>query len=324
MKAARLSGQKTGQMKKWCAVMKEVMLKENMDYNRVLQDLIEIVHFTESVSAKIHGLHDELKIYETVSQEFAKSKKYNASILLLSEDGTKIRIEETSLSQEKVKAGLRLVGHKSYKDYYLDLDKSTFFKKVIREGMTINVRFHEAIYELFPRPLARLLIRVTDLERQTGILTPLIKHGQVIGMLVVDSTHLAKHFIPTVKNLATHISNALELADEYSKRKMVEDALKENEEKYRSLVELAPDSIMTLDLKGVITSCNEAATKISGYSKDELVGKHFSKIGILRVADTSRYFRMLDLTIKGKIPDKIEVKWMHKNGSVRTGMSVSA
>ncbi|MCK4816093.1 PAS domain S-box protein, partial [bacterium] len=39
-------------------------------------------------------------------------------------------------------------------------------------------------------------------------------------------------------------------------RKKTEKKLRESEEKYRNLVEMAPDSIMTFDLKGVITSCN--------------------------------------------------------------------
>ena len=50
--------------------------------------------------------------------------------------------------------------------------------------------------------------------------------------------------------------------------------LRESEEKWRSLVELAPDGIVTMNMKGVITSINSAFTRLTGYSSEEVVGKH--------------------------------------------------
>jgi len=104
-----------------------------------------------------------------------------------------------------------------------------------------------------------------------------------------------------------------------SDRKKVEDALTKSEEKYRSLVELAPDSIMTFDLNGVVTSCNDAASRLSGYSKDELVGKHFSELGLLPEGDIPKYLEMLDSTVGGKAPKPFDVAWQHKDGTSRIG-----
>jgi hypothetical protein len=42
--------------------------------DKTLRELIEIIHFTENVSARIHGLLDEAEIYRTVNQEFAQSE----------------------------------------------------------------------------------------------------------------------------------------------------------------------------------------------------------------------------------------------------------
>jgi len=65
-----------------------------------------------------------------------------------------------------------------------------------------------------------------------------------------------------------------------TERKRAEEALRESEEKYRGIIELAPMAIVTMDLKGVITSCNTFMT-LSGYSKNEIIGKRFSDIGWL-------------------------------------------
>lgn len=42
--------------------------RERMD--KQLRDLTEIIHFTENVSAKIHGLLDEAEIYRNVRGEY--------------------------------------------------------------------------------------------------------------------------------------------------------------------------------------------------------------------------------------------------------------
>jgi len=98
-----------------------------------------------------------------------------------------------------------------------------------------------------------------------------------------------------------------------------EERIRASEERYRSLVELAPDSIMTFDLKGVITSCNTASTRISGYSKDELVGKHFTKIGVIRSRDIFKYLKMLASTMRGKVPEPFEVVYRRKDGTFAVG-----
>jgi PAS domain S-box-containing protein len=215
---------------------------ERMD--KPLRDLIEIIHFTENVSAKVHGLLDEAEIYRTVKEEFAKSKRYTASILLLTDDGSKLRIAETSIPPGKLKAAEKAVGVR-LKGYKIDLDKSSIYSQVVREGKTVQVNVSDIIAELFPRPLAHLISKTMGYEKTPSILTPLKRHGKIIATLAISSTELAEHFIPSVRNLARHISNALALADEYAQRKQVEEELR----KYRDhLEELAEERTAHLAL----------------------------------------------------------------------------
>jgi PAS domain S-box-containing protein len=62
-----------------------------------------------------------------------------------------------------------------------------------------------------------------------------------------------------------------------TERKEAEEALRQSEERYRSLVQQVNDyGIFMLDDKGHIISWNEGAHRIKGYTAQEIIGKHFS------------------------------------------------
>jgi len=98
------------------------------------------------------------------------------------------------------------------------------------------------------------------------------------------------------------------------KRKQAEFPLPGSDE-YQRLFELSPVGITILDMKGVITACNSAVYMKSGYSKDDFIGQHFSKVSTIRARDIPKFIKIFASLIRGKVPKPLEVMYTRKDGT---------
>lgn len=136
--------------------------------------------------------------------------------------------------------------------------------------------------------------------------------GYVTATVFKEEKNWAEDEIEVFREISKIVSLK---ADQVKARKTLE----ESEERCRRLVELAPDSIVTLDMKGVVTSCNTIGAKLLGYSKNQIIGKHFSKLGFLRACDVPKFLKMLYSVAREKVPKPFEVTCIRKDGTHYTG-----
>jgi PAS domain S-box-containing protein len=97
--------------------------------------------------------------------------------------------------------------------------------------------------------------------------------------------------------------------------KKIERALKESEAKYKSIIEQAPDLIVTLDAKGIVLSCNPALESEIGYDQNKIIGKHFLGTLLLSGIDPVYAQKQFTTIIEGENPEPIEVNWFPKDGT---------
>ena len=95
--------------------------------------------------------------------------------------------------------------------------------------------------------------RMEDVEREL-----LIAHGELEKRVEERTRDLAK------------VNKDLEV--EIVERKQAEEAMRDSEEKYRTILEKIEDGYYEVDLAGTLTFFNDSACKITGYSEHELMG----------------------------------------------------
>ena len=99
-------------------------------------------------------------------------------------------------------------------------------------------------------------------------------------------------------------------------RKQSEEALRESEEKFKSLGENAPDIIYTLARDGSLTYVNPAWEAILGYEREEVLGKYF--VVFVRQEEARDYVRIFkDIRDKGETRKDVDLTIVHKDGSTR-------
>ncbi len=106
-----------------------------------------------------------------------------------------------------------------------------------------------------------------------------------------DSYHLEKRYyhkdgrvvwaeltVSAVRGENGALKYAVTIVEDITKRKQVELALGESEERMRTVAEFARDAIIVEDTSGNVAYWNRAAEKLIGYKKEEAVGKSLHKL----------------------------------------------
>jgi diguanylate cyclase (GGDEF)-like protein/PAS domain S-box-containing protein len=107
------------------------------------------------------------------------------------------------------------------------------------------------------------------------------------------------------------------LYDDVSERKRMEEALRESEQKYRSLFQNIRDAILLADTDRRIIDCNPAFESLFGYSLEEIQGKKTSY-----VYESDSQFRELGRALREHYDDSsflMTVQYKKKSGEVFPG-----
>ncbi len=123
---------------------------------------------------------------------------------------------------------------------------------------------------------------------QSGWLIPWLENGQFGGMVC------------NVRDITEH--------------RQAEEKIRASERKYSRLVQESPDIIISFDKDGRFISCNPMAEQISGYSKEELIGKSFIQTGLLSDDLLNKASAVFDSILKGEKLDPFPLTIITRRG----------
>jgi PAS domain S-box-containing protein len=102
-----------------------------------------------------------------------------------------------------------------------------------------------------------------------------------------------------------------------SERKRMEEALRESEEKYRSILESMEEGYYEVDLKGSFTFINKALCRVFGYSEEELIGLNNRQF--MDEYNAEKVYQAFNKVYENGIPLKgLRLEIFEKEGNRRT------
>jgi PAS domain S-box-containing protein len=118
------------------------------------------------------------------------------------------------------------------------------------------------------------------------------------------------------RDLSGQIVGFMGIARDHTQRKQMEQALRESEEKYRTIIENIEDGYYEVDLAGNFTFFNEALCRITGYGRDELMGMNNRQI--MDAYNAKRVFSVFNTVFNTEMATKaFDWELIRKDGSKR-------
>ena len=130
---------------------------------------------------------------------------------------------------------------------------------------TVGRIAHDLLATEFPVPLP---------EIQTELMDTGVWHGELLcthrdGGRVIATSQWALHRRDDAGPMSV-----LEFYSDITETRRAQSMLKEREARLRSILDTAPDAIVTIDEKGIIQSFSDAAEKLFGYASGEVIGRN--------------------------------------------------
>ena len=144
-------------------------------------------------------------------------------------------------------------------------------------------------------------------------LIPLYINKQRLGLLQLNDSRKGL-FSPGIIDLWEQMADQLAIA---LAKFCAEDALLESEEKFRMIFNSSPDYTILIGQNGNLIDVNEAAQKVVGLSREELIGKNFTELDLLLDKEMPSHLENASRILMGYNVKPHESKIIDKDSKIR-------
>jgi len=114
----------------------------------------------------------------------------------------------------------------------------------------------------------------------------------------------------------THLEGVL---IDITERRKAQHALSIAQDRYRDLADLSPEGIIIADTRGTVTDCNRAFLQLTGYARQDIVGRHMTRLPTMATRDLPRNLALLARTLRNEASGPMRFWWVRRDGARRLG-----
>jgi len=146
----------------------------------------------------------------------------------------------------------------------------------------------EVSFGMVPKPIALAVKNTLGVGTFTGM--ALSHGGKLIGTAIIAQRTGEPEPDPAVYKTLAHVA-AVSI-----QRKKTDDSLRESEAKFRAIIENLSEGILLLDEKGVVIEWNASQEALTGYKRDEVLGRHVWDVQYQLMPESQRTSDILEST----------------------------
>ncbi len=228
-----------------------------------------------------------------------------------------IAIRQDITERKKREREIRIFGHaiKSIGECIsiTDLDNKVLF---VNEAFLRTYGYEER--ELLGKTIGMVRSDKNKTESESDILQATLKgswQGEVVNRRKDGSEFPVSLSTSMVTNDEGQTIALIGVATDITERKRAEEAVKESEERFRILFEYAPDAYYLNDLKGTFIDGNKAAEELTGYTRQELIGKNMLSLHLLQPNQVVKVAALLAQSVFGRPTGPDELNLRRKSGT---------
>ncbi len=255
------------------------------------------VMVTETLADQVAVAIENARLYEAVQQELTERKQ--------AEEALRVSEERHRKLFEEAQDGIFLADAKTG----VIVDCNYEAAKLVNRDKSELIGQHQTI--LHPSRQTNENFSET-FQKQLGE-----SEGQVLETQVITSTGEIKEV--GIKASLLHIGDRKLLQGifrDISEQKQAEEALKESEEKYRTILENIEDGYYEVDIAGNFTFFNDSICKVLGYTNDELMGTN--NLQYTEKEDAKRLYQTFNRVYETGKPTKVfDWEIIRKDGTKR-------
>lgn len=254
----------------------------------------------------------ESEIFQAITEGIRAYFEYDIADVFTMMEGGESLIWNTISVDGKIRKGLeKLTGMKG-ENLEIPIVPGSSFHEVVTKKKPVLLRDMKKMFEEFSnkksfKKLAPVAARLSGFD--TVIRVPLIVEGKVLGVIGIADKHpLKKRDVEIIERLSHQLAILIS-------KVRTGEALKSSEERMKILFESAPDAVYLNDLKGNFVDGNIAAEELTGYTKEELIGKNFLKLKLLPKKQIPKAAALLAQNVLGKPTGPDELTIIRKDGT---------